>query len=213
MSLGLFEGLIQEEEVDVKKKAEAERKADAERKSEEAKKEAEEKSKQAKIFFTEQADRLLAVCAELEREDLADEIRNVADEIKTKYAVSMMHITKLEQLQKEVADEVTELGEDLSAIIEPLKKATINNPLATTNGTSLKKEEEKEKLPVDKTRFFCYAGKKIIFEDRNLSLKQIQDQLVKLHGLPEIKKATLEYDDKTGIIIPLLTAKRNGGGK
>jgi hypothetical protein len=79
----------------------------------------------------------------------------------------------------------------------------------------LQKKEEKEnkekKEKVDKTRIVCYAGHKIYIEDRTLSLEDIRKQLEK--DFPELtkKRTTMEYDEKTGIIVPVIKAKKNGG--
>jgi hypothetical protein len=85
----------------------------------------------------------------------------------------------------------------------------------TTKNTPEKKEpaasKDKEVLPVDKTRIVCYAGHKIFIENRNLSLEQIRKQLEK--EFPELSKGRTEmvYDDKTGIVVPIIKAKKNGG--
>jgi hypothetical protein len=74
-----------------------------------------------------------------------------------------------------------------------------------------KKDINKETIPVDKTRIVCYAGHKIYIEDRTLSLENVRKKLEK--DFPELSKNRTEmvYDDKTGIVVPVIKAKKNGG--
>lgn len=107
------------------------------------------------------------------------------------------------------------LAEDLGDLAQKRKNEIVSDDSKTDNA-SIKKElpavsKDKEVLPVDKTRIVCYAGHKIFIEDRTLSLEEIRKQLEK--EFPELSKGRTEmaYDDKTGIVVPIIKAKKNGG--
>jgi hypothetical protein len=59
-------------------------------------------------------------------------------------------------------------------------------------------------------RFVCYCGHKRIIEDRTMTLEQIRAMLEK--DFPELRKGKthMEYDEKTGIIVPVVKAAKAG---
>lgn len=115
-----------------------------------------------------------------------------------------------EGLLEEDLGDLAPKNKTLEVVENEDNEITDNN---TTKNTPEKKEPaaSKEVLPVDKTRIVCYAGHKIFIENRNLSLEQIRKQLEK--EFPELSKGRTEmvYDDKTGIVVPIIKAKKNGG--
>lgn len=70
------------------------------------------------------------------------------------------------------------------------------------------KQEKKE--VVNKTRYVFYCGRKKIIEDRTLTLEDIRADLEK--DFPELRKGktNMDYDEKTGIIVPVVKAARAG---
>jgi len=112
------------------------------------------------------------------------------------------------------------LAEDLGDLAQEKKVEKAEEALKENNGDEANKavssktpaaSKDKEKLPVDKTRIVCYAGHKIFIEDQTLSLEKIRKQLEK--EFPELSKGRTEmaYDDTTGIVVPIIKAKKNGG--
>jgi len=74
-----------------------------------------------------------------------------------------------------------------------------------------KTDDKQEKKDVaDKTRYVFYCGKKEIIEDRMLTLEDIRANLEK--DFPELRKGktVMDYDEKTGIIVPVVKAARAG---
>ena len=72
-----------------------------------------------------------------------------------------------------------------------------------------RKPDEPEEY--DKDRVVAYAGHKHLITDRKLSLEEIRKMLEK--DYPELSKDRCEmtYDDKTGIIVPVVKGSRKGG--
>lgn len=84
------------------------------------------------------------------------------------------------------------------------------NALLGLEETDVKQEREERKPVADKTRIVCYAGHKIIVEDRYLTLEDIRKKLER--DFPELSKERTEmvYDEKTGIIVPVIKAAKKG---
>lgn len=72
--------------------------------------------------------------------------------------------------------------------------------------------QDKEPAVYDKDRMVAYAGHQLPITDRTLSLEQIRQLLEPQY--PELSKdrCDMTYDNKTGIIVPVVKGARKGGG-
>ncbi len=85
-------------------------------------------------------------------------------------------------------------------------------PVAPANDKAQKGIKPKAEPEVyDKVRTVAYAGHRHEVTDRTLSLEQVRQVLER--DYPELSKDRCEmtYDDKTGIIVPVVKGSRKGG--
>lgn len=89
-------------------------------------------------------------------------------------------------------------------------KSNKNKNKNKTTTTPAKPTPPVEVLPVDKDRIVYYAGHRIAIPDRTLSLEAIRQQLELEYPELSASRTLMQYDDTTGMVVPIVTAAKKG---